>query len=145
LKILRTSALYETKPVGPEQPMYLNGAFLADCAHSPEKLLAQLQGIEDALGRERGVHWGPRTMDLDILLFGSDIIETPQLLVPHPFMLERLFVLVPAAEVAPEMIHPVKKLNLADLRDALAESLGKEEAAAAVRYCSPSGRRTEAD
>lgn len=100
IQVLRVAGYYRTKPVGPPQPDYLNSAVTITTSLSPWGLLALLQLIENSAGRERQVHWGARTLDLDLLLYGQWYINTPNLQVPHPYMVDRAFVLVPLAEVA---------------------------------------------
>jgi 2-amino-4-hydroxy-6-hydroxymethyldihydropteridine diphosphokinase len=97
------SALYRTAPVGPQdQPDYVNAAARLETGLAPDALLAALQGVERSHGRVRdGTRWGPRTLDLDILLYGAERIDRPGLRVPHPEMHRRAFVLVPLADVAP--------------------------------------------
>jgi len=101
------SSLYRSDPVGPAgQPDYINAVAALDTRLEPEALLDALQAIEQAHRRVRKIHWGPRTLDLDLLLYGSEVISTPRLSVPHPFMTERNFVLWPLAELAPELVLP---------------------------------------
>ena len=108
VRIVSSSALYETEPVGVEdQPTFLNGAVKIATQRSPRSLLALLQSIERSLGRDRTVRWGPRRIDLDLLLYGDLQIQQPDLIVPHPELPNRAFVLIPLAEVAPDMVHPV--------------------------------------
>ncbi|MBI4602083.1 MAG: 2-amino-4-hydroxy-6-hydroxymethyldihydropteridine diphosphokinase [Planctomycetes bacterium] len=98
----------ETEPAGgPPQGPYLNGAVAIRTRLAPRALLAVLQAVEARLGRVRGPRWGPRTIDLDILLYGDLVVRAPDLEIPHPRMLERVFVLEPAAEVAAGWVHPV--------------------------------------
>lgn len=98
------SSIYETTPVGYEnQDDFLNMAVKISTSLRPEELLALTQKIEQELGRTREVRWGPRTADLDILLYNRENIETEQLVIPHPRMYERLFVLVPMSEICPEI------------------------------------------
>ena len=110
ITLRRISTFIETKPVGgPEyQEDYLNAAVEIETTLLPEDLLALLGGIEKTLGRDRKkeTRWGPRTCDLDILLYGDEIIDTPNLTIPHPRMCERMFVLQPLAEIAPTLQHP---------------------------------------
>ena len=107
VKVTRVSSFYETKPVGNlEQDNFINAVVQLDYELSPLELLKTLQVIEMQLGRERLVHWGPRTIDLDLILFGNQVVREPELTVPHPRMEERDFVLVPLAEIAPDLILP---------------------------------------
>lgn len=108
MRRLRTSSFYETHPVGgpSDQPNFLNGATLFETTLAPLALLGLLHDVENRLGRVRTETWGPRTIDLDLLLYDNEISNSPELTLPHPRMAWRRFVLQPAAEVAPEMIHP---------------------------------------
>ena len=106
-ELIRISSLYRTAAWGKmDQDDFLNQVAEISTALSARDLLAELQDIEIKLGRQRTVRWGPRTIDLDILLYGEDIIQDRELKIPHPYMKERLFVLVPLAEIAPECIFP---------------------------------------
>lgn len=101
------SSIYETAPVGgPPQGPFLNGACAVETSLRPTALLRLLLNTEDRLGRVRRIRWGPRTMDLDLLLYGECIITTPALVVPHPRLAERDFVLIPLAEIAPAAAVP---------------------------------------
>ncbi len=101
------SSIYETAPVGVrEQPDFLNLVVSVRTTLSPHKLLDILQGIENKMGRVRTVRWGPRVIDLDLLLYGELVVETPELTVPHPRLQERSFVLMPLAEIAPTVVLP---------------------------------------
>ncbi len=101
------SSLYRSDPVGPPgQPDYINAVAALDTRLEPEALLDALQAIEQMHQRVRKIHWGPRTLDLDLLLYGDQVISTPRLTVPHAYMTERNFVLWPLAELAPELILP---------------------------------------
>jgi 2-amino-4-hydroxy-6-hydroxymethyldihydropteridine diphosphokinase len=98
--VTRSSRVYETDPVGgPPQPEYLNAVVEAETALAPEQLLQACLEVEDALGRERTERWGPRTIDVDVLTYGREEIDRPDLRVPHPRMHERAFVLVPLLEL----------------------------------------------
>jgi len=103
------SSWYRTKPVGPPQPDYLNGCVILKVKMSPQTLLETLLTIEQQFGRVRQENWGPRTLDLDLLLYDDLIIEEANLQIPHPRMHQRAFVLVPLAEIAPDWIHPVSQ------------------------------------
>ncbi len=116
IRVVRVSSMYETEPVGyAEQAMFINGAVEIETRLGPEALLGRCQEIEEMLGRVRTVHWGPRTIDLDILLYGEVIMDTPQLKIPHPLMHERRFVLEPMAEIAPDAVHPVTGRTMKEL------------------------------
>lgn len=123
IKVEKVSLIYETSPEGgPEgQPMYLNGVCRIKTSLSPSELLESLQEIEESLGRKRDVFWGPRTIDLDILLYGQKIISTDTLDIPHPLMHERKFVMQPLAEIAPDLMHPMIMMSMQTILDSLGE------------------------
>ncbi len=104
----RLSRFVETDPLGgpPNQPKYLNAVGLVRTDLTAEQLLDVVLQIEHDLGRRRTIPWGPRTIDMDILLFGNACVSTRQLTIPHPRMCFRRFVLEPAAEIVPQMVHP---------------------------------------
>ncbi|RKY36590.1 MAG: 2-amino-4-hydroxy-6-hydroxymethyldihydropteridine diphosphokinase [Candidatus Omnitrophota bacterium] len=111
IKILKKSRIYETEPVGPiAQPKFLNQVVFLSTLFSPFQLLGVLKSIEQKLGRNmNGIKWGPRQIDLDILFYDFLILKTPRLIIPHPLISERFFVLKPLAEISPRMLHPVLK------------------------------------
>jgi 2-amino-4-hydroxy-6-hydroxymethyldihydropteridine diphosphokinase len=106
--LVRASSLYDTEPVGEvDQPNFLNAVAQIDTELTARQLLWNLQLIEKRLGRVRTQRWGPRTIDLDLLLYGSLVVEEPDLKVPHPELIRRSFVLVPLVELDPLLIHPL--------------------------------------
>jgi 2-amino-4-hydroxy-6-hydroxymethyldihydropteridine diphosphokinase len=115
IEIEAVSSWYQTKPIGPPQPDYLNGCALLSVQQHPEELLVLLQAIEMQFGRVRNEKWGARTLDLDILLYDDLILNTPSLQIPHPRMTQRAFVLVPLAEIAPDWIEPRSGKAIASL------------------------------
>jgi 2-amino-4-hydroxy-6-hydroxymethyldihydropteridine diphosphokinase len=124
VRVLRVSRVRETEPVDvTDQPRFLNLVVEAETDLAPGELLARTQAIERELGRVRTRPKGPRTIDIDILLYGSLVAETPELSVPHPRMAMRRFVLEPLAELAPDLRHPVTQETA---REMLAAVLGTE-------------------
>lgn len=115
IELISRSSLYGTAAVGPPQPDYINACAVLAVQLTPEALLERLLEVEKEFGRVRRDRWGPRTLDLDLLLYGEQIVKTPQLEIPHPHMRERAFVLVPLAEIAPHWSDPVTGLAIADL------------------------------
>ena len=114
--LLKSSSFYETSPVGlVEQPAFINGVVLLETSEDAHWLLRQMLEIENICGRIRTLKWGPRSIDLDLLFFDDQIINTPELSVPHPFLHERRFVLEPLNEVAPSLRHPSLGKRVADL------------------------------
>ena len=128
IKVKKVSSYIETEPYGPvDQPDFLNAAVLVETLYTAEELLMVTSDIEQDAKRERIIHWGPRTLDIDILLFDAEIISTERLTVPHKEMHLRDFVLRPADEIAPYLMHPVFKKTIHQL---LEELRNKEEHAA---------------
>jgi 2-amino-4-hydroxy-6-hydroxymethyldihydropteridine diphosphokinase len=106
-RVVRVSSIYDTEPVGePNQPNFLNAVALIDTQLSARQLLWNLQLIERRLGRVRTQRWGPRSIDLDLLLFGDLVLDEPDLKIPHPELTRRGFVLVPLVELDPLLVHP---------------------------------------
>ena len=107
IEVVAVSRLRETDPVGPvEQPSFLNGAVHISTELPPRELLERLLEVEQRLGPVRGERWGPRTIDLDLLVYGDEIVDEPGLTLPHPRLHERRFALEPLAELAPALVVP---------------------------------------
>lgn len=118
IQVHKRSSNYETEAEGgADQPPFINAAVEVRTKLPPHRLLEVCQEIETALGREREVEWGPRTIDIDILLYENEIISDDKLQVPHPLMHERMFVLRPLKEIAPHMVHPVLEKSIEMLYD----------------------------
>jgi 2-amino-4-hydroxy-6-hydroxymethyldihydropteridine diphosphokinase len=123
VEVVRSSRVYETEPVGPPQPAYLNAVVEVRAEGSARELLEACRRVEDMLGRVRAERWGPRTLDVDLLTFGEQTIDEPDLIVPHPRMHERGFVLVPLGELDADPMLPGGR-SLATLRLAPGTVLG---------------------
>ncbi|QMW03365.1 2-amino-4-hydroxy-6-hydroxymethyldihydropteridine diphosphokinase [Spirosoma foliorum] len=114
--IVKQSGLYETAPWGvADQPAYLNQVLVVETVLTPEAVLNQTQVIEQELGRVRLEKWGARVIDIDILYYNQLILQTPRLIIPHPYLHQRRFTLVPLAEIAPTFVHPVLKKTTLEL------------------------------
>lgn len=119
-ELLKASPLYETEPIGhTAQPKFLNGAVAIKTTLSPMDLLCQLKKIEKELGREETFRFGPRLIDIDILFFGDQKLNTLELIIPHPRITERYFVLRPLLDIAPELVRLLFPTLSAELRDLL--------------------------
>lgn len=124
LRMGKISSVYDTEPVGnTEQPRFLNLVCQAYTRLAPAGLLSLAKGIESKLGRT-GKSSAPRTIDIDILLYEEQVIETPELVIPHPKMTERAFVLVPLDEIAPDLVHPVSGKTVKELLQSVTEKQG---------------------
>jgi 2-amino-4-hydroxy-6-hydroxymethyldihydropteridine diphosphokinase len=120
IKVLRQSSLYRTEPVGFEkQGWFINSVVEIRTVLNPHELLRALQNIEGTMGRVRGPKWGPRIIDLDILLYGQEVIEEDDLVIPHPDLHKRRFVLEPLCEIASYAIHPVFGVSMHGLMERL--------------------------
>jgi 2-amino-4-hydroxy-6-hydroxymethyldihydropteridine diphosphokinase len=120
VSIVKASSLYRTKPVGfTGQDWFVNAAVLCETSLEPLALLDFLFELETSFGRVRTIRWGPRTLDLDILFYGNRQLDLPGLKVPHPQLQNRLFVLVPLAEIEPDWVHPGSGLRVQEMLDRL--------------------------
>jgi 2-amino-4-hydroxy-6-hydroxymethyldihydropteridine diphosphokinase len=126
LRLGKVSSMYDTKPMGdnPDQPRFLNMACEVSTMLPPTALLTLLQGFELKLGRMPAKKNAPRPIDIDIILYGDTVLNTPELTVPHPKLADREFVLVPLAEIAPDVIHPVLRKSIKEL---LTTVIGKQD------------------
>jgi len=124
LRLEKVSSIYDSEPVGnTQQPRFLNLACQTTTTLPPAGLLALAKGIEAKLGRSGG-SGAPRIIDIDILFYGDQVIKTPELVIPHPRLTERAFVLIPLVEIAPELVHPANGKSVRELLAALKEVQG---------------------
>jgi 2-amino-4-hydroxy-6-hydroxymethyldihydropteridine diphosphokinase len=125
LRVGKVSSVYDTEPVGnTNQPRFLNLVCQVYTMLAPKELLTLAKGIESKLGRVVGKSNAPRPIDIDILFYGDQVIETPELVIPHPRLAERAFVLVPLAEIAPDLQHPVIGKTVKELLQGITEKQG---------------------
>ncbi|MBI2850144.1 MAG: 2-amino-4-hydroxy-6-hydroxymethyldihydropteridine diphosphokinase [Chloroflexi bacterium] len=125
MRLGQVSSIYETEPVGNvEQPRFLNLACQVFTRLAPKDLLSLVKGFEAMLGRARNTHNAPRTIDIDILFYGNQIIESEELTIPHPRLAERAFVLAPLAEIAPDLVHPITGKTVAEMLKDLPNTRG---------------------
>ncbi len=123
LRVKRVSSIYDTEPVGnTDQPRFLNMVCQVSTRLIPGGLLTLIKAIESKLGRAPKTHNAPRFIDIDILFYGDQVLETPKLVIPHPQLAERAFVLVPMAEIAPDLVHPVSGKTIKELLAQLGET-----------------------
>ncbi|PKB78274.1 MAG: 2-amino-4-hydroxy-6-hydroxymethyldihydropteridine diphosphokinase [SAR202 cluster bacterium Io17-Chloro-G9] len=116
IRVIRASSVYETEPWGfTDQGRFLNQVLEAETTISPHDLLDEIKRLENEMGREAGTRYGPRVIDIDILLYGDQVVDGPELQIPHPRLHQRAFVLVPLVELAPDMLHPALGVSISDL------------------------------
>ena len=116
VEVVKTSSFICTEPYGvTDQPQFLNGVCVVRTSLEPLELLQTLLEIEQEMGRVRLRHWGERNIDLDLLLYEDVVMDTPELILPHPDMQNRDFVLLPLAEIAPELVHPILQKSIEEL------------------------------
>ena len=121
--IIARSKVYETAAWGnTDQPAFLNIAYRLSTALQASEVLVQTQYIEQKMGREKTFKWGPRLIDIDILFYGEEIIENPNLIIPHPQLTNRSFVLTPLLDICPHMVHPVLKKSIMELQEACSDT-----------------------
>lgn len=120
IEVDAVSPLYETEPVGgpDDQALFINAAARLHTSLAPHRLLAVCLNVEETLGRKRVIRWGPRTIDIDILLFDDQIIDDEELTIPHPDMHRRRFVMEPLCDIAPDLMHPTIGESMQSLREA---------------------------
>lgn len=134
-KILNSSSVYETEPWGiREQPQFLNLVLYLETNLKPLEILKEIDFIENALGRKKGKKWGARIIDIDILFFNDLIFKSGDLIIPHPSILERMFVLRPIAEIAADLVHPVLKKDIQELLKDCKDTLSVKEFKTTIRY-----------
>lgn len=123
-RIVKASSVYESEPLGDATTWFVNAVIEIETEFTPEQLLKQLLAIETAMGRKRvkGKKWGSRIIDLDILLFGKEIIDKRNLKIPHPQIQNRKFVLIPLSELVPQLIHPKLNLSVNEMLTSLKDS-----------------------
>ena len=125
LRLLRCSRIYETEPWGlADQPRFLNSVVEVATTLAPERLLEVCKDVEQEMGRQPGIRWGPRLIDVDILLYGNQVVQLPHLEIPHPRLHLRAFALVPLAELEPDAVHPVLGKTIRELAGAVEGSQG---------------------
>jgi 2-amino-4-hydroxy-6-hydroxymethyldihydropteridine diphosphokinase len=130
-RLLARSSFYKTQPLGVlDQDWFVNAAIKIETDLDPDALLRSLREIESRLGRRETFRWGPRAIDLDILFFDEETIQTEELIIPHPRLQERQFVLIPLVEIDPHLIHPVLQKTVLQLLENLEDDQGVEKIAA---------------
>lgn len=138
IRVTRASSVYETEPWGcTDQPPFLNQVVAGETELDPQGALAHLKGIETRLGRVPTFRFGPRRIDLDILFYDQVILESETLILPHPRLHERVFVLMPLAEIAPGWLHPILRRTIAELLADLPARAGIRRSTQEVDHANP--------
>lgn len=127
MAVTAVSPIYESEPWGvPDQPPFLNMCIEASTVLNPKTLLHYLKNLETEMGRTETYKWGPRVIDIDILLYDDQVFESSSLTIPHPHMLEREFVMVPLADIASDVVHPILNKKIGDFETAVKQTTLKQ-------------------
>ena len=135
-KLVWTSSVYETEPYGkPDQPKFLNAVAEIETSLEPNSLFEEVKGIEKQVGRTSSERWGPREIDIDVLMYDGLVFENDQVKVPHPELEKRRFVLVPLHEIAPDLVHPINGMTVTELAAACTDRTRRSEERRVGKEC----------